>query len=202
MSARHTTLASLFSDIADAIRAKTGGTATIAADNFDTAIASIPTDPSGSCTATDNDILSPKTAYAGGTLRIGTIPTKTDSDITSSNGIVTIPAGYYAQQYTKQGDPTGDANMTSGAQMLSGITAYARGTKYTGSIESQAGQTITPDTATHTINSGVYLTGDIVVNPVQVETGTATGNGTLYPTTGKFFSSVTVNIPEYDGTVI
>lgn len=39
----HTTLTSLFSDIADAIRGKTGSSATIVADDFPTAIASIPT---------------------------------------------------------------------------------------------------------------------------------------------------------------
>lgn len=39
----HSTLTSLFSDIADAIRAKTGDLGTIVADNFPTAIAAIPT---------------------------------------------------------------------------------------------------------------------------------------------------------------
>ena len=39
----HTSLASLFSDIADAIRAKTGDSAQIVADDFPTAIAAIPT---------------------------------------------------------------------------------------------------------------------------------------------------------------
>ena len=38
----HTTLASLFTDIADAIRAKTGSSSTIVADDFPTAIAAIP----------------------------------------------------------------------------------------------------------------------------------------------------------------
>ena len=38
----HTTLTSLFSDIADAIRAKTGGSAQLVADDFPTAIAAIP----------------------------------------------------------------------------------------------------------------------------------------------------------------
>ena len=41
--ANHTSLASLFSDIADAIRAKTGGSSNIIADNFPTAISQIPT---------------------------------------------------------------------------------------------------------------------------------------------------------------
>lgn len=39
----HATLTSLFSDIADAIRTKTGSQATIVADNFPTAISNIPT---------------------------------------------------------------------------------------------------------------------------------------------------------------
>jgi hypothetical protein len=43
----HETLASLFSDIADAIRAKTGGTESITADNFPSAIAEISTGGGG-----------------------------------------------------------------------------------------------------------------------------------------------------------
>ena len=43
MANTHSTLTSLFSDIADAIRAKTGSSATIVADDFPTAIANIPT---------------------------------------------------------------------------------------------------------------------------------------------------------------
>ena len=43
----HTTLTSLFSDIADAIRAKTGDSGTIVADNFPTAIANIPSGGGG-----------------------------------------------------------------------------------------------------------------------------------------------------------
>lgn len=42
MPNRHTNLSSLFTDIAGAIRTKTGSSATIVADNFDTAIANIP----------------------------------------------------------------------------------------------------------------------------------------------------------------
>lgn len=43
MPNRHTTLTSLFTDIAGAIRSKTGDSAEIKADNFDTAIEAIPT---------------------------------------------------------------------------------------------------------------------------------------------------------------
>lgn len=57
--ANHTSLASLFSDIADAIRAKTGGSSNIIADNFPTAISQIPTGGSAS--------LGTKTITANGT---------------------------------------------------------------------------------------------------------------------------------------
>ena len=43
MPNRHTTLTSLFTDIAGAIRSKTGDSAEIKADDFDTAIEAIPT---------------------------------------------------------------------------------------------------------------------------------------------------------------
>ena len=47
MPNRHTTLTSLFTDIAGAIRSKTGDTAKIKADDFDTAIEAIPTGGGG-----------------------------------------------------------------------------------------------------------------------------------------------------------
>lgn len=46
------------------------------------------------------------------------------------------------------GTDTSDATLTSGGQMLEGITAYARGTKYTGTIETYDGEidiSIPPD---------------------------------------------------------
>lgn len=54
----HSTLTSLFSDIANAIRAKKGTSADIVADNFPSEIASIPSGgitPSGSVTLTEED---------------------------------------------------------------------------------------------------------------------------------------------------
>lgn len=47
MPNKHETLTSLFTDIADAIRSKTGETASIKADDFDTAIEAIPTGGGG-----------------------------------------------------------------------------------------------------------------------------------------------------------
>lgn len=58
---------------------------------------------------------------------------------------------------------TSDATLDNANKMLSGVSAYANGTKYVGSIQSQNAQTITPSTSTQTVNSGVYLAGAITV---------------------------------------
>lgn len=50
----HTSLTSLFSDIADAIRAKTGGSSSIVADDFPTAIAGINTSRYGETSAANS----------------------------------------------------------------------------------------------------------------------------------------------------
>ena len=50
MPNRHTTLTSLFTDIAGAIRSKTGNSEEIKADDFDTAIEAIPTGGGGEYT--------------------------------------------------------------------------------------------------------------------------------------------------------
>lgn len=54
----HTSLASLFTDIADAIRARTGGSTQITADDFPTAIAAIPSFNVAKTTATGSGLRS------------------------------------------------------------------------------------------------------------------------------------------------
>ena len=54
---------------------------------------------------------------------------------------------------------TADATLDSGDKMLSGVTSYANGVKYTGSIDSKAAATITPTTSDQTIAAGQYLAG-------------------------------------------
>lgn len=51
---------------------------------------------------------------------------------------------------------TSDATLDSGAKMLDGVTAYANGTKYTGSIETNTGSDLSASGATVTVPAGYY----------------------------------------------
>ena len=56
------------------------------------------------------------------------------------------------------GIDTSDATLNSGAQMLSGVTAYANDTKYTGTIETKTSSDLSVSGATVTVPSGYYAT--------------------------------------------
>lgn len=58
---------------------------------------------------------------------------------------------------------TSDANLDEAGKMLSGVTAYAGGTKYTGSIQSKSEEIYTPGTSSQTIAAGQYLSGNQVI---------------------------------------
>ena len=58
------------------------------------------------------------------------------------------------------GTNTNDATLTSGTQMLQGITAYSKGTKYTGTIPSKASADITVTANTVKVPAGYYSTAN------------------------------------------
>ena len=93
---------------------------------------------------------------------------------------------------------TSDATATS-ATILSPYTAYAKGSKITGSIQSRGAQTITPNNSTQEIPSGVYLSGKQTINPVPTQEKTVTSNGVVTPDSGKYLSKVTVNVASSGG---
>ena len=53
---------------------------------------------------------------------------------------------------------TADATLTSGSQMLNGVTAYSNGTKVTGTIQSKSSSDLTASGATVTAPAGYYAT--------------------------------------------
>lgn len=119
--------------------------------------------------ATAFDALSGKEFIDGdGNKVIGTIATKTSSNLTASGATVTVPAGYYASQATKSVATATQATPSVSIDSAGKITATATqtagyvadGTKSgTKQLTTQGAQTITPGTADKTIASGKYLTG-------------------------------------------
>lgn len=73
---------------------------------------------------------------------------------------------------------TSDATLDSGAKMLSGNTAYANGTKYTGSITTKSGTDITASGDTVTVPAGYYATQQTKAVASGSATPAATISGT------------------------
>ena len=139
----------------------------------------------------------------------GTTPTlqsKTVSPSTSQQ-IITPDSGYDGlSQITVEAMPSGSLSTPtiSSSGLITaqvGTSGYlASGTKVTKQLTTQAAKTVTPTASEQTVvNSSVYTTGAVKVAAVPSETKTITANGTYTPSSGKFFSSVTVNVPSSSG---
>lgn len=88
----------------------------------------------------------------------------------------------------------------SGYDGLSNVSIKAIPSTYIGSaVTKKSAATYTPNTSTQTIASGQYLEGNQTISAVPTETKEITANGTYTPTSGKFFSEVTVNVPSSGG---
>ena len=201
MANKHSTLKSLFTDIAVAIRDKTDSTNTIVADNFPSAIANINSD----VTATASDVLSGKKIRTKDGVVTGNIVTKTSSNLTASGATVSVPAGYYASDASKSVATATQATPSISIDSKGLITASATqtagyvsaGTKSaTKQLTVQAAKTITPSSSSQTaVASGVYTTGAVTVAAVPTQTKTVTPSSSsqnVTPDSGKFLSKVTV----------
>lgn len=205
----HSTLSSLFTDIANAIRNKTGGTAQIVADDFPTEIANIPSggiDPSDA-TATASDILATKTAYistgktTGTMVNNGAVSQTLDTTTTS----YAVPSGYHNGNgsvsiitQTKSVSPSTSSQTVSAdsGKVLSSVSVGAIATQSKSCTPSGSAQTITPDSGKYlsqvsvdavTKNSGI---GQTLYNQGVSDTkvGTATASDVL---SGKTFTNAT-----------
>ena len=135
-----------------------------------------------------------------------TTQTKTATPSTSQQ-IITPDSGYDGlSQVTVKAMPSGSLSTPtiSSSGLITaqvGTSGYlASGTKVTKQLTTQAAKTVTPTASEQTVvNSAVYTTGAVKVAAVPSETKTITANGTYTPSSGKFFSSVTVNVPSSSG---
>lgn len=130
----------------------------------------------------------------------------TSSDLSVSGASVSVPAGYYEEDVSTSvatathPNPTASINSTNGLVTASHTqsTGYVTGSTTTGTLQltTQAAKTITPSTSSQTaVAAGRYTTGAVTVAAVPTEEKTVTANGEVTPSSGKFLSKVTVNVP-------
>lgn len=145
------------------------------------------------------------TAYAKGQKITGTIPTKTESNLTATENIVNVPAGYYASACTKEvatadlPEPEATVDETGLVRVVSNLTSggfLSAGQKAnTLQLPVQAAKTVTPNSTEQVaVAAHKYTTGAVKVAAVPTETKKVTANGTYTPSSGKYFSSVEVAI--------
>ena len=130
-------------------------------------------------TMTDgSQMLSPYKAWSRGVLHTGTIPTKTDADLTASGDTVTVPKGYYASQATKS---VGAGSATTPATSITAnpsISVSASGL-ITASVS--ASQSVTPTVEAGYVDRGTA--GTVSVSGSKTQQLTTQGATTITPTT-------------------
>ena len=145
---------------------------------------------------TNYDVLYPsttasQTSYDNSTTHFSatTVQGVVDELFTSvSNGKTLI-----ASAITDKGQSTSASDTFS--TMATNISSIQTG------ITPSGNKSITATTSTQK-NIDVTTYATVSVAPTPTQTKTATTNGTVYPDSGKYLSSVKVSIPVYDGRVI
>jgi len=134
------------------------------------------------------------------------IPRRDSADLSVSGTTVSVPSGYYSGSASKsvataeQATPSVSVNSSTGVVTATATqtAGYVSAGSKSGTLNlsTQAAVTITPSSSSQTaVAAGKYTTGAITVAAVPTETKTATENGTVTPTSGKYLSSVDVNVP-------
>lgn len=154
------------------------------------------------------------TGYVVGSTKSATkqLTTKGATTITPTSSVQTVVnAGTYVTGDIKVAASSGSSTVENGAlanptiNTSTGIvTSSVSKAGYidtsattTLQLSTQAAKTITPSSSSQTaVSAGKYTTGNITVAAVPTETKSITANGTYTPTSGKWFSSVDVNVPE------
>lgn len=157
-----------------------------------------------------NQMLEGVTAYSKGTKYTGSIKNRTAAQIAVSGNIVTIPSGYYSEEVKKSVSTTTVATPSitvSDSGLITASTNQSAGyvsedTKSaTKQLTTKGATTVTPNSSAQTVvNAGTYVTGNVNVAAVPTETKNITSNGTHTPASGKYFSSVTVQVPSEEFT--
>lgn len=157
------------------------------------------------------------TAYSKGKKYQGTIPTKTESNLTATDNVVNVPAGYYASACSKEiatidfpekEMAVDDSGLISCVSNLTTGGFLSAGQKTTTlQLPVESGKTITPSSIEQTaVAAHKYTTGAVKVAAVPTETKKVTANGTYTPSSGKYFSSVEVaiagNTPVYQDKTV
>lgn len=157
------------------------------------------------------------TAYTKGKKITGTIPTKTESNLTATENVVNVPAGYYASAYTKEvataelPEPEATVDETGLVSIVSNLTSsgfLSAGQKAnTLQLPVQTAKTIIPNSTEQVaVAAYKYTTGAVKVTAVPSEMKKITANGIYTPTNGKYFSSVEVaiagNTPVYQDKTV
>lgn len=132
--ATYTTLSGLFKGIADALRAQTGNTAQIVADDFPEAISALPVHDLSDATAAAGDVLKGKIAYNSAGKFTGTMPNNgaQGGNISTVSGTVTIAGGYTTGGTVQIA--TAEQNKIVAANIKKGVTILG----VAGSIDVQA----------------------------------------------------------------